>query len=153
MFLLSETFLFPPGHYVTKLFLGKKTMRVCSSQIRSPWQDKIPTPSKSDMVSQWVLFRLLTRVWVRGYLQEYGWRVTYRSMGEELLRGAERTQRHWHHQFHPAWVTPHKTWELWEYCTACRQRWKVSFPATSLGPNISQVTGWFLVSCWQLVWF
>lgn len=77
--------------------------------------------------------------------------VTYKSMGEGLLRGAERTQRHRHRQFHPAWVAAHKTWELGEYCTACRQRWRVSFPATSLGPNISQVAGWFLVSGRQLV--
>lgn len=44
---------------VTKLFLGKYSTHVYSSQIGNPQKTKVQKPAKSNLVSQWVLLGLL----------------------------------------------------------------------------------------------
>lgn len=112
---------------------------VYSPQIGSRWQTKAWIWSESKGESRRVL----------GSLQEYGWRVTYRS---------RKDSKQLHHQPSLAWATAHKSWKSGAYCTAYGQvdrlegvlsrRLSWSEPLPGMFVSLFPLGSLLLLSCW-----
>jgi hypothetical protein len=106
---------------VTKLFLGRHNTHVYSTQTGTTDQSKDATK-----VQQWVLWDLLTGIWVNGYLQEQEW-----------LKDSCITKGH------SSMGDAHKAGDL-EHTTqpaGNSTSWRVSFPGTSVGLILFQSAG------------
>lgn len=81
--------------------------------------------------------------WV--YLQEYGWRVSYRSRKDSKTAAASNhTQCVWDNV---------QRLGIWKHCTACKQLkwWRVSLASDSVGLNFFPATWLLSVSSKQLL--
>lgn len=105
---------------VIKSFLETESTLVFLPQIENPQQTeaRIPSISKLDELV--------------GFIG-----VAYKTMGEGLLIGAERTQRQLYHQAHFTEGESPQSWEPGAHCTAFRQLIKLEgvFSRCLSGPN------------------
>lgn len=89
------------------------------------WQHRGCVPSKSNLENRWI--------GGKGYLQEYGWKASYRSRIPHKRAASPKLT--------PAWVTVTKA----ENLEHTAQVWRVSFPSDSVGLSLIPTAGFFLL--------
>ena len=95
------------GQWITQKLITDQVQRISNHSVLlrdKAFPRTVYSPQREPKTDQiWIPPKII------GDLMSFIW-ATYRSMGVELLTGAEITQISWIAKSTPAWVTAHKIW-------------------------------------------